>query len=177
MKEIVKTAWASVFANEDFICITTYSGYISCQRDPLGAQHLVPHSTDDQALGRLLKDALAQSRFVTAAPRDDVWQHPDVTFDRGLYDYDSTLQRYADWVKNLMAQYQYKTKRALFKKMKKCSITCQEGKMTIRPSYHKTLESWTGDHLSESDHVILAADSPDAEIGAGIRLALSRCKG
>ncbi|MDC9591491.1 contact-dependent growth inhibition system immunity protein [Xenorhabdus sp. XENO-10] len=178
MTDIVKTAWASVVANEDFIGIDTYSGYRGCLRDPLGVQHLVPHSTDNKELGRLLKDALAYSRFVLPETSDDgIWVHPDVTFDRELYDYDSALQRYADWVKNLMAQYQYKTKRALFKKMKRCDAVCREGKITISPTYHRALEAWSGKHLSESDNVILAADRPDAEIGAGIRLALSRCKG
>ncbi|MCT7051686.1 contact-dependent growth inhibition system immunity protein, partial [Salmonella enterica] len=49
--------------------------------------------------------------------------------------------------------------------------------ITIRPSFHEKLEAWSGDRISETDNVVLAVDSTPAEIGAGLRLALSRCKG
>ncbi|VEA67783.1 Protein of uncharacterised function (DUF1436) [Serratia plymuthica] len=176
MNDIVKTAWASVKMNADFICIETYSGYSSSRHDPLGIQHLSPPNVSDNELGEMVKDALAHSRFVLPAPRTDVWIHPEVTFDKELYDYKAIAERYAEWINKLMARYGYKTKRAMFKDMKSCSIECREGNITIFPSFHEKLEAWSGDRISDSDHVILSVDSSPAEIGAGLRLALSRCK-
>ncbi|MEJ1554439.1 contact-dependent growth inhibition system immunity protein, partial [Escherichia coli] len=49
--------------------------------------------------------------------------------------------------------------------------------ITIRPSFHEKLEAWSGNRINESDYVVLPADSSPTEIGSGLRLALSRCKG
>lgn len=175
MNDIVKTAWASVKMNSDFICVETYSGYRSNQQDPLGVQHLGTPDVSDKKLGEMVVDALAHSRFVLAAPRTDVWIHPEATFDMEFYDYNRTAERYAEWVKNLMAHYGYKTKRALFKGMKNCNISSSNGAITISPTRHERLEAWGGTGRGGSDKVILSIDSTPEEIGAGLRLALSRC--
>ncbi|APW04087.1 CdiI family contact-dependent growth inhibition immunity protein [Salmonella enterica] len=177
MDSIVKTAWASVKANADFICVETYSGYRSNQLDPLGVQHLSSLNVSDLELGGMVKDALAHSRFVLPEPRTDVWIHPEATFDMELYDYQRTAERYSDWIKRLMELYGYKTKKALFKGMKSCDISCANGVITISPSRHEKLEAWGGTGRGGSDKVVLSVNSSPAEIGAGLRLALSRCIG
>ncbi|AJK18295.1 MULTISPECIES: contact-dependent growth inhibition system immunity protein [Yersinia pseudotuberculosis complex] len=177
MNDIVKSAWASVKMNTDFICVDTYSGYRSNQLDPLGVQHLSSPDVSDLYLGEMVKDALSHSRFVLPAPRTDIWIHPEVTFDLDLYDSRRTVERYDEWVKKLMVHYGYKTKRALFKDMKSCDICCNHDAITISPTRHEKLEVWGGTGLKGSDNVILSVDSSPTEIGAGLRLALSRCKG
>ena len=74
-----------------------------------------------------------------------------------------------------MERYGYKTKRALFKDMKKCSIESNRGQITIRPSYHEKLEAWSGKGVSESDYVIIPSGSSPSDVGAALRLAFSRC--
>lgn len=177
MNDIVKTAWASVKMNADFICIDTYSGYRSNQLDPLGVQHLSPVDVSDLDLGEMVKDALSHSRFVLPAPRADVWIHPETTFDLDLYDYKRTAERYDEWVKKLMDYYGYKTKKTLFKDMKSCDICCRNGVITMSPTRHEKLEAWGRTKGDGIEDVILSTDSSPAEIGAGLRLALSRCKG
>ncbi|WP_455816397.1 contact-dependent growth inhibition system immunity protein [Pseudomonas cerasi] len=61
--------------------------------------------------------------------------------------------------------------------MKSCGIQCCEGVITIRPSFHEKAEAWSGRAIEKSDYVVLAANSPEADIGAALRLAFSRCKG
>lgn len=164
--------------NKDFICIYTESGYgITCL-DPKGVQHLTSHNVSDGELGAMLLDALAHSRFVLP-PRDnrDIWVHPEVTYDAELYDFDRSNERYNQWVSDLMLTQGYKTKRTLFKGMKSCGIECCEGVITIRPSFHDKAERWSGKGIEKSDYVVLAANSPQADIGAALRLAFSRCKG
>lgn len=175
MNDVVKSAWAGAICNGDFICVETYSGYRSSRRDPKGAQHLLVPDVSDEALGAAFLDALARSRFVLSEPRADVWIHPEAEFDSDLYDYKQGIERYAEWAKTLMGRYGYKTKRALFKEMKNCSIESQNGTITIRPSHHEKLEAWSGDGIGKENYVLISANSPPAEIGAALRLAFSRC--
>lgn len=175
MGEIVKTAWADAKFNADFICIETYSGYRSSQADPQGVQHLVCPDVSDQELGAAVLDALAHSRFVLPEPRKDVWIHPEATFDMSLYDFDLNNQRYSEWVCKLIELYSYKSRRALFKGMKSCGVESKNDEITIRPSHHEKLEAWSGKGISESDYVIVSANSTPSDIGAALRLAFSRC--
>lgn len=155
--------WATTSINDDFIEIITYSGYRSCAYDPEGARHLLSPDADDESLGMALRDALAKSRRMTL-------EEVRVFFDR-----DGLQQRYDAWVKDLMSRYGYKTRRALFKDMKSCGVELQDGVITIRPSNHEKLEGWSGDGIAEEDRVKLPADCSDAELGARLRLAFSRC--
>ena len=123
----------------------TYSGYRSSRRDPEGAQHLLNPSANDQEIGAAVLDALQHSRFVLPEEAPE------------LYDYKSSQQRYAAWVAALMERYAYKTKRALFKNMKNCSIKSVNDVIIIKPSFHEKLEMWTGDGIKEEDHVSLTS--------------------
>jgi len=141
MNDVVRTAWVDAGVNKDFIYVKSYSGYRSSRADPLGVEHHASPEIIDQELGVMVLDALAHSRIVLPKPREDVWIHPEATFDMDLYDYDLTSQRYDHWVSSTLEHYGYKTKRALFKDMKKCSIESKMGQITIRPSHHGKLEA------------------------------------
>lgn len=126
-------------------------------------------------LGSAVLDALRRSRFVLPAPQEGVWIHPDATFDMDLYDYQASSRRYAQWIADMLEKYEYKSKRALFKDMKNCDLSCVDQCLTIQPSHHDKLEGWSGDGISEDDYVVLAIDEGAKKIGEGLRLALSRC--
>jgi hypothetical protein len=175
MNEITKVAWANAKFNGDFILVETFSGYTSSMRDPKGKQRFLAPDANDEELGLAVLDALASSRFVLPGPRTDVWIHPDAGFDMELYDYRQTAARYAAWTKDLMARYGYKTKRALFKNMKSCSIERKGGTITISPSHHEKLEAWSREKDDGIEDAVIAADAKPAEIGAALRLAFSRC--
>ncbi len=175
MNDIVKTAWADAGINKELAYVRTYSGYRSSRADPQGAEHFAKANVSDQELGAAVLDALAHSRFVLPEPRKDVWVHPEATFDMGLYDYELTSLRYDQWVARIMESYNYKTKRALFKDMKKCSIESKNDLITIRPSHHEKLETWSGKGVSESDYVTIPSSSTPSDVGAALRLAFSRC--
>ena len=175
MSDVVKINWAAAQINKDFISVETYSGYRSTQADPKGVEHFLSPDVDDNELGLAVLDALAHSRFVLPEPRKDVWIHPEATFDMELYDLDLHLQRYDQWVASILKRYGYKTKRALFKDMKKCSIEKQNDLITISPSHHDKLEGWSGDGFTKTDNEVIPANSSPAEVGAALRLVFSRC--
>lgn len=173
--EIVPRTWANVKLNKEFFCIQTYSGYRMSQADHKGAMYLLSSDAADQEVGEAVLGALSKSRFVLPEPRKDVWIHPEATFDRDFYDFDSMTKRYKDWVARLMDIYGYKTKKALFKDMKSCNVEGKLGILEMAPSHHEKLEAWSGDGFTESDNVVIAADSSPDQVGSALRLALSRC--
>jgi hypothetical protein len=176
MNDVVRKHWAGSWFNGDFFLIETYSGYRSARVDPKGKKHFLPPDVSDKDLGSAILDALAYSRFVLPAPREDVWIHPEVEFDSDLYDYNIGIQRSKQWVEHLMEKYGYKTKRALYKNMHTCSIERYQNLLTIHPWHHEKLEVWGGMSMKDQE-VTLSADSSPSEIGAALRLAFSRCTG
>jgi hypothetical protein len=169
MSEVVLTAWAQAYSNGDFVCIVTHSGYRISIFDPSGKEHRFPSDVGELELGLAVLDALAHSRFVR--PQEDA------ELDAELFDYRKSAERYSVWVKSLMAAYGYKTKRALFEKMKCCLIESCGGVITIRPTNHETLEGWSGDGINSEDEVTIPCTSPPAELGVALRMAFSRCIG
>jgi hypothetical protein len=161
---IQKKRWANVRENHDFVQIETQSGYRGGLPDPLGKMVQLSNPTTDEILGRAVLDALAVSRFLH--PND----HREFFDIRGR-----VVPQYEEWVRSTMTTYGYKTRRALFKGMKNCSIEEYAGVITIRPWHHEKLEAWNGKGIEEDSFVRTKIEYPPEEIGAALRLTLSRC--
>ncbi len=164
--DFTKQEWfyAEACENKDFINIGTFSGYGLRTRDPDGEQLLLSINVSNEELGQAALLALSKSRKIA--------ESEIATF----FDRDNVSKRYDNWVANLMDKYGYKTKRALFKNMMRCSLEIRDGFLTISPMYHEKLEAWSGDGFTEIDNVVLPVNSSQEEIGAGLRLAFSRCR-
>jgi hypothetical protein len=171
--EVVRGYWASVYCNDDFICVKTNSGYRGgTDIDPKGSQNFIPGDASDENIGLAVVAALMHSRWVLRAPREGSTYPPEVEFDSEL-NFEKGMERYAEWVEFLMSSYNYKTKKALFKNMKNCSIEKKSGCITFKPSYHEKLEAWSG----TGEDVVIADPSTIVEVGAALRMALNRCIG
>ena len=155
---------ANVYKNQDFIEVKTFSGNGITTSDPDGIQKLLPLDVSDEELGQVTLLALAKSRII------------DVSELGPLINRDNVKKRYDASVADLMAKYNYKTKRALFKNMMRCYVEISDGRLTISPSWHEKLEAWSGEGISDDDKVVLSVNSTTEEIGAGLRLAFSRCR-
>ncbi|WP_445375889.1 contact-dependent growth inhibition system immunity protein [Photorhabdus tasmaniensis] len=158
--------WAGCYSTNEFLLIETYSGLGMVGVDPLFPRHLLAPDANNKDIGETLIQALSDSRTLTSLDER-------VAF----FDLEKGKQQYAAWIAMLIEKYGYKTKRALFKGMKRCSIHGVNSLITMRPSYHEKLEAWSGDRIKESDYVVLPIDSSSEEIGAALRLAFSRCIG
>ena len=155
--------YAEALYNGDFVSIKTYSGYGIAMADPKAPKHLFAPDVSNETLGKAVLESLDQSRALSVEETETLRS--------------KVPENYKDWIQKMMERYGYKTKNALFKKMKNCGIECHEGLITISPSRHEKLDSWSGDGFTEDDHVKIPADSPPAEIGAALRLAFNRCTG
>jgi hypothetical protein len=67
--------------------------------------------------------------------------------------------------------YGYKTKKTMFRNMDICSITAKNNSITFETRHHEKLEGWCETERYKADYVTI----PPQEIGAALRLALSRC--
>jgi hypothetical protein len=122
---------------------------------------LSPDASEGE-IGHSLRSALNASRiFAADVPEFFDWK-------RMQEDYDS-------WIKTMMKRYNLKSKRALFRNLASVGVDVYHGKIVMRPRNHEKLQGWSGDGISPDDHVILPQDASEAELGAGVALALSRC--
>ena len=154
--------WAGYKANERALIIQTWSGFGRYAPDHLYPPHILPLDTDNGTLGTTVLQALANSRTLdNEAERIDFLKQ------------ESFKPRYEDWVANLCGNLGYKTRRALFKNMMSGDIWLHNGCLKISPSRHVKLETWDA---IDADDVILSLDNSPEEIGAGLKLALSRCR-
>lgn len=174
MNNVEKRPSAVILSGQDFIFAHTLSGYRSMRWDPSGENFLLPGSVEDQRIGEALLRALDASRLVLAAPRQDVWIHPETTFDRDLYDLKLNGQYYDECIADLGAKLGYKSKRALFKSVFSCNAERLGEHIVLSPSAQEKLDAWTA--LPEDQNVVLSVPATASEIGAGVRLALSRCR-
>ncbi len=164
MNNLNSKSWAYAKFNNDFIFIETYSGYFNCLPDPEGKRFFLSHSSANKELGGSVLEALAVSRMID--PKEDM----DFFDLRGR-----VAIQYNEWIADVMIRFSYKTKRALFKDMKRCSMDAVDGLITIRPSHHEKLEAWSGKGITEKDYVLISSSSSLNDIGAALRLAFSRC--
>ena len=154
--------WAGYKANERALIIQTWSGFGRYAPDHLYPPHILPLDTDNGTLGTTVLQALANSRTLdNEAERIDFLKQ------------ESFKPRYEDWIANLCENLGYKTRRALFKNMMSVDIWLHNGCLKISPSRHVKLEAWDA---IDADNVILSLDNSPEEIGAGLKLALSRCR-
>lgn len=152
---------AGAWFNEDFYSIKTYSGHGMLKADPKGAQIILPPDADDNALGDAVLEALSKSRVISLEECG------------AFFDLNQNKLDYENFVKKMMEQYGYKTKRAMFKKMLNCSISLVGDKITISPSVHEKLEGWSGD--KDLADVVIPANSSAIEVGSALKLCFSRC--
>jgi hypothetical protein len=150
--------------NDDFIHIQTESGVRGYRlSDPKATEHILDPKISDKDLGLVVLEALKNSRELSLEEASAIDKNSN--------------QDYENYIQNMMHRFGYKTKNALFRKMRYCDMRCEEGIITIEPWHHERLESWNRDYLTEKDIVKINIDSPPEEIGAALRLAFNNCTG
>ncbi|EBS7635639.1 DUF1436 family protein [Salmonella enterica] len=147
---------------DEFLCLETLSGSGLYCSDPAYPCQLLPFDSDNARIGYEVLRVLQNSRIFTPEESDEY-----------LY-FESMQARYDVWSAGLMEKYKYKTKRALFKSMKNCPITCVDNIINIQPTRHTRLEQWDwGGH--DNDVVRLHVISEPEEIGSALKQAFECC--
>lgn len=146
----------------ELLSLKTYSGFSRYSSDPVYPCQLLPPDSDNTCVGYTLLQTLKNSRQLTLAESKE------------YFSLEKTKEQYEKWVTMLINNYQYKSRRALFKKMKYCLIICTNNILEIKPTRHKKLEGWGWDG-HEDDAIRLPIDSDPKEIGAALMQAFEYC--
>lgn len=165
MDNFVFQKYASIYATDRFFAIGTQSGYRDTRGDPNQPIHYFLPSASDVDLGTALRTALLKSRRISEAELG--------TF----YDPETINRDYEQWVADLLARSSYGSRRSMFAHLKLCNVELANGTIKIGPTKHEQLEGWGRERDDGIEDVFVAESASDAELGSGIRLALSRCTG
>ena len=157
------TKTATIYRSEKFISVEALSGASALKyRENGGHGVYLEPETNDQALGQALLAALDRSRFV------------DPRSERAFFDPERAARVYADWQKDFMRRYGYKTKREAFRNLDWCYARMSDGKISIEPHRRDKPGSWRG--LPPDRTVIIPTTDGPAAVGAALRVALDRCE-
>lgn len=148
---------------EKFICLVPQSGYRLAMSEPTATEYLLAPDVSDDVLGEAIRSALTESRFLSLEEANALRLTAD--------------SRYTEWVRSLTDRYGYKTKQALFRNMRSCSISLSGDELVLSPSHHDKLDSWSRTKGDGIEDVIISFRSSSGELGAALRLAFSRCTG
>jgi hypothetical protein len=147
--------------NQDFIDLTTVSGYRLGLLDPVGKHYHFPLNVADEDLGAAVVAVLDSSRFLSANESSTLRI--------------SAQAHYEEWVAWLMRERRYRNRREMFESMRSCRIERLDDTITFIPTNHEKREGWSGEGITQAAYVTVAVNSRSAEIGASLRLAFNRC--
>ncbi|MGC3980195.1 MAG: contact-dependent growth inhibition system immunity protein [Steroidobacteraceae bacterium] len=157
----IREKQAIATSSSKFISVWTYSAYRMGQPDPLYAPVDISVSSLDDALGQAIVSALDKTRFFSLKQAEEIR--------------DESSNHYNRCIEQQVKKYGYRSRRALFKDMKSCSISQADGIIMIVPSHYEGLEEYSNRGIADEQHLKIPAISTHGEIGTALRLAFSRC--
>jgi hypothetical protein len=118
---------------------------------------------DDATLGATLRLALAGSKRISAQEFIKLFE------SRVIHQLSEDRER------ETMQKYGYKTKRAMYKNMLCCWISVADGKIEIKPTRHKSLDSYSGISNNGPEIQCVPVTISDADLSAALREGFKRC--
>lgn len=156
-------ASAEVGFNGSFFDVISVSIGMINYPEPSAPPYYLDPDVDDATLGATLRFALAASKRVSVEEFQKIF-HSGVIQKLG-----------EDREKAVMQKYGYKTKRTLYKNMRCCWISVADGKIEIKPTHQKSLDSYTGISKDGPEIQHLPITVSDAELGAALREGFKHC--
>ena len=165
MNEVKPRLRASAFANERALIVVSEVGHRATVMDSSVPPHTLSSNASDDEMGQALGAALGSSRFLSA--------HEAKLF----LNLDRVKKDYEAWVSMLLTRYGYASRKDLFKGMLNCAVESVGELIEIRPTVHEKLEAWSGEDIDESLYIHIPSNADASTLGAGLKLAFTRCKG
>lgn len=161
MKKI--DARASVHFNGDFFEVSTMSQGMLDYAEPDSPPHYLAPDVNNETLGHTLRLALKASKRVSVEEFQKIWT------SRIVHKLGDERDAWA------MKHYGYKTKRAMYKNMDRCSISVADGQIEIAPMHHKSLDGYSGISNDGPEILRIPETATDTELGAALREGFARC--
>jgi CDI immunity protein len=152
----------SISTNGDFIRIVTMSDGGMSYAEPSAEPILLNPSASDEEIGAAVR--LAASRSKTIPPKEFVKLFESRVIHQLGDERELALQK----------QFGYKSKRAMYKNFKHCSVQFEATEVKVEPSHQKALDgSYSGLHRSQT--IVLPSTITNSELGAAVRDGFARC--
>lgn len=161
---------ATVFEKRPWANIIARSGYRATFDHADAYCDFIPFPLTDESVGRSVVKALSASQF-----HDPRISPPESLSSFG--DYAKVIERYKRWTGFVKSRYPGLSSRMVFRGMKCCNVTfnVQDNVIVIEHTFQQKTDEWV--HPQEgADVVSVSYNSAPEEIGAAVRLALSRCR-
>ena len=154
--------------NNELIFISTRIHYrVSVVRRDTGVHSVLPINCPDVELGNAVRSSLSESRMI------------NIETERHLLSFPEVGKMYEEWVARTVDERSYTDRKALFKDMLAIDIDQTSEALTLQPLVHEALEGWglpDKGTRPDPEKVVVELGITDAELGAAIRLAMSRCE-
>jgi hypothetical protein len=138
--------------------------YRSSGYDEFGYNRIIKEPLTDDVLGQSVREMLNASRMLK------------VEEARAYFSREVGGPRYERWVDWCMQGLGARDRKALFKGLKLCTVDRRLGVVEIRPQRRIGSEGWVG--LGDPEAVVKVSETvTDSELGAALRLAMSRAIG
>lgn len=179
--DVVRGWWAEIRWHPDFLCIFTVSGFrAGTSIDEKKPEIYLDPDAIDEELGRAVMNAMAASRWLIPNPPPGNIFHPDVEVDAETSNFIKAQKREEEWGQQMRKRFTLPSKREVYVPLKRCDIAKKEGVITIRCRVHYPDKNygdcWGFDTNEHAPYVILPDTASAEEIGAGLKLAFSRCR-
>ena len=157
-------AYAHVYANQDFFLIQPCVGLRRVRSNPAEPSHVLLPEAAPQDIGASVQDALSKYRKLS---EDEIPSFFDVV---------AVERDYAAWTGSMLKKFGYKTRRAMFRRMRHCLVQVKASELSIQPTKHEKLEAWGGTGMNGEDVVVIEEGAAAEAIGRAVLMALERCQ-
>jgi len=152
----------SAFRNAELLYLWPMTGLRLLFIDPRTSARLLSLNDDAETIGAALAQTLTESTILTSEEFQKIFRSGEIQ------------KKGDEWDNFLIERFSYKSSKTLYEGMHKCSIREVSGNISISPSRHNDLQSWTG--ISGVEDVILPAHSSNKEIGLALLEGFNRCE-
>ena len=178
--DVLRGWWAGARYHPDFYCVLTQSGFRSGSHiDEKRPEHYLLPDANDKELGEAALGALAVSRWLLSKPAPGDVYHPDIEFDGETSNPINGQKREQEWGQRMRKRFKLPSKRDVYVPLKRCDIAKKNGDIVISCRAHVPSKNygdcWGFATPEMSPYVIMPDTASAEEIGAGLRLAFSRC--
>jgi len=148
---------ASVYANDEFICVRSSAGYRSTIEDRIVAL-LEPDAGEDE-IGSSVLSALDSYRVLSLSELG------------GVFGLDRVQQRYAEWEQELVAHAEYKSTKRIYRRLRRVSVRLSGTKLSVFASVKDRRNGFEGNGFS----VTIDVSEGSVAVGNAVRKALAEC--
>jgi len=157
------TPLASLICTSRFLDVTAYSGYRGYRLDRTAFGRTFANDVGHDEVGAAVKQALSSSRLI------------DYSEIKAFFEPKAMEKSYTDWVNELIARFCYKSRGAMHQDMRRCNAELRGATIHFFPTRRDRSEGFSNIGEDALD-VMVPIEVPDSEVGAAVRLALSRCR-